>query len=97
MQKKFNINERLKKLPYEEAVLLRRKIALIIGRTREYVSRIINASEDSKKDFPSEVVIKLSKYFDCKPQDLFNTPPEPISKKELKNLSKTKKSKKRDN
>ena len=84
MQKKFNINERLRKLPTREAVLLRKKIASMMGRRREHVSRILNAPDDSKKDFPSEVIIKLAYYFGCKPEDLYNTPPKPISKSELK-------------
>jgi len=86
MQKKFNINDRLGNLEAKEGVALRKAIALMMGRTREHVSRIINAPEGSVKDFPSEVIIRLADFFQCKPEDLYNTPPKPISKKELFNI-----------
>ena len=78
MQKKFNINFRLKQLPKRKAILLRRAIAKEMGRSREHVSRLINAPINSTKDFPSEVIIKLSYEFDCKPEELYNITLEPI-------------------
>lgn len=87
MQKKFNINNRLGNLKAKEGVALRKAIALMMGRTREHVSRILNAPEGSIKDFPSEVIIRLADFFQCKPEDLYNTPPKPISKKELFNTN----------
>jgi hypothetical protein len=83
MQKKFNINDRLKKLPSKDAVLLRRLIAVMMGRSREHVSRLLNASVDSKKDFPSEVIIKLSYIFECRPEELYNQPPIPLNLEDL--------------
>lgn len=83
MQKKFNINDRLGDLKAKEGVVLRKEIAVMMGKTREYVSRILNAPEGSIKDFPSEVIIKLADFFKCNPEDLYNTPPKPIDKKEL--------------
>lgn len=83
MQKKFNINERLRGLPTNDAVPLRKTIASMMGKTREHVSRILNAPEDSVRDLPSEVIIRLANYFGCNPEDLYNSPPKPISQKEL--------------
>ena len=74
MQKKFNINDRLGNLKAKEGVALRKAIAMMMGRTREHVSRILNAPEGSSKDFPSEVIIRLADFFECNPEDLYNTP-----------------------
>lgn len=83
MLKKFNINDRLRQLPKRERVLLRRAIAKEMGRSREHVSRLLNAPLYSKKDFPSEVIIKLSYIFKCKPEELYNISLEPINLTEL--------------
>ena len=83
MQKKFNINDRLKSLPSKEAILLRRLIADMMGRSREHVSRLLNAPIDSKKDFPSEIIIKLSYLFKCKPEELYNNPPLPLNLEDI--------------
>lgn len=55
----------------------------MMGRTREHVSRILNAPEGSNRDFPSEVIIRLASFFECSPAELYNTPPKPISQTEL--------------
>ena len=85
--KKFTINDRLELLPKKESIILRRTIAKLLGKSREQTSRILNATEDSTLELPARVVIQLSNYFGCSPDEIYTNPPKPISQKELESAS----------
>lgn len=74
--KKYNIHERLKQLPMNEYRLIRKQIPEKLGIARTTFNKYLYLDAKSNYDMPGAHLLAFAKYFNCKPEELYNEQPD---------------------
>lgn len=76
---KFRIKSLLEELPTKEYKLAIRELPSILGLSPKYFNKLINTKIDAELSPSADTMIKLASFFNVTPDQLYTTPPNPIS------------------
>ena len=75
---KYNIRERLDRLPYFQRRQLLECMIKACGKSKGQFYRWMALEEDSKSEIPANAFLIISHILSCRPHELYNTPPIPL-------------------
>ena len=81
---KYKINEKLEELCYRDYHTAIQELPRVLGISPRTYQRYLKTRLYERYSVPSDDLVKLSQFFDCKIEDLLNYDPPPLRLKGIK-------------